>query len=116
MPIERILPGTRYSEAVVAGPLVFLSGMVPENTESDIQGQTRDVLAQIDKTLALLGLQKTAVVDCTIYLPSMDDYAGMNEVWDAWVVAGQAPARVTVEARLANSAWRIEIKATAYRE
>lgn len=115
MSIERILPGSRYSEAVVAGSMVFLSGMVPENTDANIQGQTRDVLAQIEKTLAMLGLGKTAVVDCTIYLPDLGDYAGMNEVWDAWVVAGQAPARVTVEAKLANPAWRIEIKAIAYK-
>lgn len=113
MAIERILPGARYSEAVVAGGLVFLSGMVPENTAADIAAQTADVLAQIDKTLALAGLDKTAIVDCTIYLANMADYAGMNQAWDAWVVPGKAPARATVEARLANPDWRVEIKVIA---
>lgn len=113
MAIERILPGARYSEAVVVGNMIFLSGMVPEVNAPDIQAQTRDVLAQIDKILALAGEDKTSLVDCTIYLSHMADYPGMNQVWDAWVVDGKAPARVTVEARLANPDWRIEIKAIA---
>ena len=41
------------------------------------------------------------------------DFAGMNKAWDAWVVPGQAPARATVEARLANPAWKVEIVVTA---
>ena len=42
----------RYSEAVVANGLVFLSGMVPENPEADAKAQTENVLAQIDSWLA----------------------------------------------------------------
>ena len=41
------------------------------------------------------------------------DFDGMNRAWDAWVVPGQAPARATVEARLANPAWKVEIVVTA---
>lgn len=112
--IQRILPGTRYSEAVIAGGFVFCAGMVPKDTSLDIQGQTADVLAQIDALLAECGTSKAAIVDATIYLADMADYAGMNQAWDAWVAAGQAPARATVEARLADPAWKIEIKVTAY--
>jgi enamine deaminase RidA (YjgF/YER057c/UK114 family) len=50
-----------------------------------------------------------------IYLADMADYNGMNQAWDSWVAPGHAPARATVEARLANPAWLIEIKVTAYR-
>ena len=39
--------------------------------------------------------------------------AGMNRAWDAWVTPGQAPARATVEARLANPDWKVEIVVTA---
>ena len=43
----------------------------------------------------------------------MADYAAMNEVWDAWVPAGDLPARATVQARLAKPEYRIEIQAIA---
>lgn len=112
--ITRILPGGRYSEAVQAGGFIFCSGMVPNDTNLDIQGQTADVLAQIDALLAECGADKADIVDAVIYLADMADYAGMNQVWDQWVATGQAPARATVEARLADPAWKIEIKVTAY--
>lgn len=113
--IQRILPGNRYSEAVIAGGFVFCSGMVPNDTSLDIQGQTHDVLAQIDSLLHECGTAKNQIVDATIYLADMADYNGMNQAWDQWIATGQAPARATVEARLADPAWKIEIKVTAYR-
>ena len=48
-----------------------------------------------------------------IYLADLADFDGMNEVWDDWVPPGDAPPRATVQARLANPAWRIEIVVTA---
>lgn len=114
MSIQRILPAARYSEAVIAGNFIFCAGMVPERTDGDIQAQTKDVLAQIDALLANCGTDKTTIVDAVIYLADMADYNGMNQAWDNWVAPGQAPARATVEARLANPAWLIEIKVTAY--
>jgi enamine deaminase RidA (YjgF/YER057c/UK114 family) len=37
----------------------------------------------------------------------------MNQVWEAWLLPGQAPARATVEARIANPGYRVEIAAIA---
>jgi len=111
--IQRIQPSKRYSEAVIANGLVFCSGMVPENTDADATGQTQDVLNQIDQLLASLSLDKSRIVDATIYLADMADYNAMNEAWDLWVAAGQAPCRATVEARLANPLWKVEIKVVA---
>lgn len=48
MDIRYLGTSKRYSEAVVANGLVFLSGMVPENPEADAKAQTENVLAQID--------------------------------------------------------------------
>lgn len=81
----------RYSEAVGANGLIFLSGMVPENGETAAE-QTADVLAQIDRWLAECGSDKAHVLDAVIYLRDMGDYAEMNGVWDAWVAAGRTPA------------------------
>lgn len=77
----------RYSEAVCAGGLIFLSGMV-ENGETAAE-QTADVLAQTDRWLAECGSDKAHVLDAVIYLRDMGDYAEMNGVWDAWVAMRQ---------------------------
>lgn len=104
----------RLSEAVVANGFVFLSGMVPENTENaDAKTQTADVLKQIDSWLEQCGSDKKHIVEAVIFLSDMADYAAMNEAWDAWVVPQHAPARACVEAKLAKSEWKVEIKVSA---
>ncbi len=44
---------------------------------------------------------------------NITDNPVMNAVWDAWVVAGSAPPRATVQAALADPAYRIEVVVTA---
>lgn len=113
MTIQRILPAAHYSEAVIVNGLIFCAGMVPETDSTDATQQTEDVLAQLDALLVQCGSDKTKLVDATIYLADMADYAAMNLAWDNWVAPGCAPARATVQAKLANPAWKIEIKIIA---
>ena len=118
MTIERHGMGPRLSDMVIympshAGRLVFLAGQVAEDRNADITGQTQSVLAQIDRLLAEAGTDKRSILSATIYLEEMSDYAAMNAVWDAWVPKGETPARATVEARLANPAYKVEIQLTA---
>lgn len=114
MAIQRLGSGARLSEAVVANGFVFLSGMVPEmDSSGDITAQTADVLRQIDAWLAQCGSDKAHIVEATIFLANMADYAGMNAAWDAWVDAANPPARACVEAKLANGEWLVEIKVSA---
>lgn len=111
--IQRIDAGPRMSEAVIHQGIVHLAGQVPETPGADIETQTREVLAAIDDLLAQAGSDKTRILRAQIYLADVADFAGMNRAWDAWVVPGQAPARATVEAKLANPAWKVEIVVTA---
>ena len=111
--IQRIDPGNRMSEASIHGGIANLAGQVPVTPDADIETQTREVLAEIDELLAKCGSDKTRILRAQIYLADIADFAGMNRAWDAWVVAGNAPARATVEARLANPAWKVEIVVTA---
>ena len=114
MAVERFGCGARLSEAVVANGFVFLSGMVPEmDSSDDITAQTADVLRQIDAWLAQCGSDKAHIVEATIFLANMADYAGMNAAWDAWVDAANPPARACVEAKLAKEEWLVEIKVSA---
>ncbi|MBV8647515.1 RidA family protein [Paludibacterium sp.] len=115
MTIYRHQPGPRLSEAVVTNGLIFLAGQVPRDTSVDATAQTADVLAQIDALLAELGSDKSKIVDATIFLADLADYGAMNAAWDAWVLAGQTPSRATVQAKLADPAWKVEIKLVAAR-
>lgn len=103
----------RLSEAVTANGFVFLAGMVPENADADATEQTRDVLRQIDHWLAECGSDKNHILEATIFLRDMADYAAMNVAWDEWVSPGHSPARACVEAKLAKPEWAVEIKLSA---
>lgn len=111
--ITRIGMATRYSEAAVFNGVVYLAGMVPERGDTDIAGQTQDVLGQVQQRLLEAGSDKSRILRAQIYLTDIRDIAAMNAVWDAWVVPGTAPPRATVQAALADPAWRIEIVVTA---
>ena len=113
MTLHRHLPGARLAEAVVCNGIAWLAGQVPENLDADAQAQTANVLAQIDTVLRDLGSDKSQVIDATIFLADLADYDAMNAAWDAWVIPGQTPARATVQAKLANPAWKVEIKIVA---
>jgi len=111
--ITRVGMAARYSEAAVFNGIVFLAGMVPERGDVDIRGQTADVLQQVEERLKECGRDKSRILRTEIFLTDIRDIAAMNEVWDAWVVPGAAPPRATVQAALANPAYRIEIVVTA---
>lgn len=112
--ITRIGMAARYSEAAIHHGVIYLAGQVPEHTlEQGIEAQTLEVLTMIDRLLADCGSDKSRLLRVQIFLADLADYAGMNTIWDAWVVAGAAPPRATVEARLAKPAYRVEIVVTA---
>ena len=111
--IQRFHTGARLSEAAVHHGTAYLAGQVASDAKQDIGGQTRQVLAAIDKLLAEVGSDKSRILMAQIFIADMADFAGMNAVWDAWVTPGHAPCRATVEAPLAKPGWRVEIVVTA---
>jgi enamine deaminase RidA (YjgF/YER057c/UK114 family) len=111
--IQRFDVGARLSEMAVSNGIVWLAGQVPDDATQDIAGQTRQVLAAVDALLARAGTDKTKIVMCQIFLADLADFAGMNAVWDAWVSAGHAPPRATVQGKLAKPEWKIEVVVTA---
>jgi enamine deaminase RidA (YjgF/YER057c/UK114 family) len=111
--IQRFDVGARMSEMAVHGDRVFLAGQIAEDGSQDIGGQTRQVLAAIDKLLARAGSDKSKILMCQIYLADIADFAGMNAAWDQWVVPGHTPPRATVQAKLAKPEWKVEIVVTA---
>jgi len=115
MTVERRHVGKRLSALVInrASGTAYLAGQVADDPTADVTGQTQQVLAQIDALLIEAGSDKSKILSATIYLPDMGDFAVMNAVWEKWVVAGQTPARATVEAKLASPEYRVEIQVVA---
>ena len=91
MTIVRIDAEARWSDVVIHNNTLYYTG-VPENLDADAFEQTANTLAQIDAVL---------------------EKQGSNKAWDAWVVAGHAPVRCTVQAGLMNPKYKVEIKIVA---
>lgn len=101
------------SQAVVANGFVFLAGQVAPDPRGDVEGQTRQVLREIDRLLAATGTSKDRILSATIYLADVATFADMNRAWEAWVPEGAKPARATVEAKLVAPEYRVEIQVVA---
>lgn len=115
MTIERLDVGQRMSQAVIHGNTVYLAGQVGEPGAS-VADQTRQCLEKIESLLARSGSDKTKMLQVTIWLADMADFAEMNEVWDAWVPEGHAPGRACGESKLATPEYKVEFIVTAARD
>ncbi|MCD4825238.1 MAG: RidA family protein [Phycisphaerae bacterium] len=101
------------SRVVIHNGTVYLCGQVAKEMVSDIKQQTRTMLEKVDELLESVGTDSKAILSATVYVRDMKDFAGMNEVWDAWVPEGHAPARACVEARMAREEILVEISIVA---
>ena len=112
--IKRIEPGPRMSMAVVHGNTVYTAGQVARaSAGGSVADQTREILSLIDGYLAQAGTDKTKLISASIWLTDIATFAEMNAVWDAWLAPGCAPARATVEAKLAAPQYKVEIAVIA---
>ena len=106
--ITRIATGQRMSQAVIHGQTIYLAGQVGTPGTS-VTAQTQEILEKIESLLEQAGSDKTQILSATIWMASMDSFAEMNAVWDAWVPEGHAPARATGESALATPEHLVEI-------
>lgn len=111
--IKRMEIGTRMSKIVINNGVIYLAGQVAEDATKDIKEQTKTMLAKVETLLAEAGSDLEHMLSATLYIRDMKDFAQMNEVWDAWVPEGHAPARACVEARLARPELLIEVSIVA---
>jgi 2-iminobutanoate/2-iminopropanoate deaminase len=110
--------GAPYSQAIKAGGLVFVAGQVSlvpganEISGTTIQEQTEQVMKNLGAILEAAGSGLDRLVKTTVFLQSLADFSGMNEVYSKHV-GDQPPARSTFEvAKLPNGAL-VEIEAIA---
>ncbi len=90
-----------YSQAVVAGELVFCSGQIAldpvsgQLLEGGVKVQTEQVMKNLGAVLESAGSGFAKVVSTNVYLRSMNDFAEMNEVYAA-AFGTHKPARATI--------------------
>ena len=113
MSIQRFAPEARLSGAVAHAGVLYLAGQVADDTSLDTEGQTADILAQIDALLAQAGTARRHLLSATVVLADIADAAAMNRAWDRWLDSAHKPARMTIQAPLVNPAWRVEITGIA---
>ncbi len=111
--IQRLAEEQRLSGAVVHGGLVWLAGQVADDTGLDAEGQTADVLRQVDALLGQAGTDKSRLLSVTVVLADIRDALAMNRAWDRWLDPSAKPARMTIQAPLVDPAWRVEITGVA---
>lgn len=103
-----------YAKVVEANGSVVTAGIIPTDLTRDVKGQTAEVLAEIDRLLALCGTDKSRVVSATIWLADIRHREAMNEAWTPWVGgAANAPVRACVEAKLVDPRMLVEIQVMA---
>ncbi len=113
MSIVRHEPSKIFSKVVEANGFVFTAGIVAEDISQDIKGQTKQILAEIDRLLKVAGTDKTKVVSATIWVTDIRSRDAMNESWNAWTGGQNLPGRACVEAKLADPRMLVEIGVVA---
>ena len=109
-----------YTQALAAGPFVFISGQIPMDArgnlvEGDIVVQTIQVIANLKAILAAVGLTLKDVVKTTVYLKDMADFFEMNRTYGEFF-AQHPPARTTIQAAALPRNIAVEIEVIALLE
>ncbi len=113
------IPAGPYSLGTQVGNMAFLSGQIATANDGSVigdtvQAQTEVVFDKIVEILDEAGMTLDDIVSTTVYLQSLDDYAGMNEVYSVRMPEPYS-ARATVRADLAGEGLLVEISAIAAR-
>ena len=109
-----------YSQAVAAGPFVFVSGQIPLNKQGelvpgDIVVQTVQVIENLKAVLEAAGLSLKDVIKTTIFLADMANFAEMNRVYGEFFPE-KPPARSTIQVAALPRNAAVEIEAVAFRK
>ncbi len=107
-----------YSQGVVAGGLVFVSGQIPfdpatgELVGGSFEEQVWRVLENVDAVLRAAGSARDRVLKVTVFLTDMDRFGERNRVYESFF-AGHRPARAVVEVSALPKGVAVEMEAVA---
>lgn len=101
------------SSAVEYGDTVYLAGITADDQSKDVKNQSEQILATIDRLLAVCGSNKSKVLTATIWVSDIRNRALMNEAWSAWADPKNLPARACIESKMADARCLVEIQVVA---
>jgi 2-iminobutanoate/2-iminopropanoate deaminase len=111
-------PAGHYSQAVAAGGLVFLSGILPAREavarDAFFEVQCDSVFAQCEQVLRAAGCGFSDVVQCTAYLAGVDHWPAFNHIY-ARVFGAHKPARAVVPVPALHYGYLVEVQLVARR-
>jgi len=111
--IERREPYAELMHLSVAhGDTVSLAGIVADDLGADMEGQTRDVLRQLEAFAMAHGLDRSRVLTATIYVVDMAEKPAMNRAWQEFFDPAHLPARATIGVADLGPGVRLEMVAT----
>jgi len=114
-------PAGHYSQAVVHGDLVFVSGQLPVDpatrslrADATVEEQTRQVLSNLSAILAAAGSDLDHVLKVTVYVSDIAHWGAVNAAY-AEVFGEHRPARAVVPSRELHHGALLEVEAIACR-
>lgn len=111
-----------YSQGVLAGDLLFLSGQLPidpatgEIVATDIEGQTKQSLTNVKAILESAGCTMDHVVKTTVFLKDINEFGKMNEVYKEFFNEGNYPARSAIQVAAIPKDAKVEIEVVALKK
>ncbi len=109
--IQRLHTTERLSKIVKHNGVAYFCGQVGDG--DTVTAQTTDCLGRIDALLTEAGSNRESILQAIIWVADITDVVEMNEVWNAWIPPGHAPARACGEAKLGRAELKVEIIVTA---
>ncbi|MDO7609265.1 MAG: RidA family protein [Crocinitomicaceae bacterium] len=114
-------PVGSYSQAILQGNLLFISGQIPLNPktgqieQANIQVATNRVMLNIKALIESAGMQMNQIVKCSIFLKDLGDFSTVNEIYSSYF-NDVYPARETVEVSKLPLDVTIEISCIAVKD
>jgi enamine deaminase RidA (YjgF/YER057c/UK114 family) len=112
--IKRLLPWDGLGhEVVVHNGVLYIGGVVAEDTSLDMAGQADDVLRQLSKLLTAGGSSIVHVLQVTVYLTNLAEKPDFNRAWKAHFKEVNLPARAAIGVTDLGPGVKLELLATA---
>lgn len=111
--IKRYEEDNRMAQLVVSGNFFESAGQVSLNHNLSTAEQTKEILGKIDKLLASINADKSAITRVQIWLNDVNDFDAMNAVYDEWLKDSPKPVRACVGSTLIMGC-KLEIQVFGY--
>ena len=114
--INRLLPcDGLLHEVVEHDGVLYIGGIVAENTSLDMAGQANDVLGQLSRLLKPLGCDLSNVLQATVYVKNLGEKGEFDTAWKTYFSEAHLPARAVIGAADLGLGVKLEMTVIAAR-